>query len=101
MIDTEQLRELSERELAELEKRRGNRRRLYASETGLATLVDLLVSSGVFSTIDPTDQPQMGARNLAIGVLEDLGLLDRASIAGSLRVCLEHSPILPEDLRES
>lgn len=74
---------------------RKQKRKIYDSEEGREELAELIVKSGVFSSLDPENKAAIGAHNLAIGILDRLGFFDQANLPRLIGYMLT-LPIFPE-----
>lgn len=99
MVLDGELKSLNKEQRERLEDRRYRLRSLYCSEVGKAQLMDLIRGSKALSKIDEGDNCELGAHNLVIDLLEDLGLLDEGFILHVLDV-LKASPAVPVTVGE-
>ena len=70
------------------------RRAIYGSPRGIRELAHLISYSGVLSKVDASDPVSIGAHNLCIDMLDDMGLLDEANLEELVRFMLS-SPAVP------
>ena len=99
MILDRELRSLDRQQRERLEDRRYRLRSLYCTEVGKTQLMDLIRGSKALSKLDENDKCELGAHNLVIDLLEDLGLLDEGFILHVLDV-LKASPAVPVTVGE-
>lgn len=99
MVLDRELGSLNKEQRKKLEERRYKLRALYCSENGKPLLMDLIRGSKALSKLDENDKCELGAHNLAIDLLEDLGLLDEGFILHVLDV-LKASPAVPVTVGE-
>lgn len=79
----------------DLRAARIRRRGVYSTQAGLEELARQVVQLGAFSTLDPADPAMVERHNVAINILDDLGLLDSSRIADVIRYMLS-LPAMPD-----
>lgn len=99
MVLDRELKALTKEQRERLEDRRYKLRALYCTEVGKSQLMDLIRGSNALSKIAEGDACELGAHNLVIDLLEDLGLLDEGFILHVLDV-LKASPAVPVSVGE-
>lgn len=92
---------LNKEQLDTIKNRRVSLRHLYCdSVDGLDAIFDLIKGSKVFEKIDAKNQEEIGARNLIIDLLNDLGFFDEEFIKKQLKN-LYSFPLVPHGAEES
>lgn len=99
MVPDKDIARLSKEERKALEDRRYKLRSMYCSEVGKAQLMDLIRGSKALDKLGENEMCELGAHNLVIDVLEDIGLLDEGFLMKMLDV-LRQSPAIAETVGE-
>lgn len=79
-----------------LKASRTARRGIFASENGMKELARLIVYSGVLSKVDAGDPVSIGAHNMMVDMLDDMGLLDEANMESLVGFMLG-TPVIPAE----
>lgn len=99
MVLDREIARLSKEERGALEDRRYRLRGMYCSEVGKAQLMDLIRGSKALDKLGEGEMCELGAHNLVIDVLEDIGFLDEGFLMKMLDV-LKGSPAIAETVGE-
>lgn len=80
--------------LKNIREERKERRAAFISERGIKELAHICVKAGVFSQLDEKDPASIGAHNLVVDMLDDMGLLDEANMESIIGYMLS-LPLIP------
>ena len=86
--------------IARQSERRKARRAMFSSAEGRRMLADIIRSGHILEQTQPEDRDAASKRNFAIAMLDDLGLLDEASI-DAIAGFLLTLPVMPEAVADA